>query len=105
MAFSTSSHRLLQDLILQSGNRDRSLLPVLLRYIDPAQWLGLVLSILEPLIELSDISRGVLFILFAGNAVYPRAGILSQTSECRIQRFGRDKVSDGKELPLPIFLG
>jgi hypothetical protein len=76
--------------IIQSGNRNRSLLPVLLRYIDPAQWLGLVLSILEPLIQLSDISRGVVFVLFVRNAVYPRAGILAQTSECRIQRFGRD---------------
>src|SRR5215472_15840400 len=47
------------------------------RYIDPAQRLGLVLPILEPLIQLSDVSLGVLFILFIGNAVHPRAGILA----------------------------
>src|SRR5215469_353326 len=83
-------HRRLQDLILQRGNRNRSLLPVLLRYIDPAQRLGLVLPIPEPLIQLSDISGGVLFILFVRNPIYPRAGLLPETSECRIHRFGRD---------------
>lgn len=70
-------HRLLHDLILQSGNRDRSLLPVFVRYIDPAEWLGLVLSIYEPLIELFDISLGVLLVLPVSDAIHPRAGFLS----------------------------
>jgi hypothetical protein len=44
-------HRLLHDLILQGGNRDWSLLPVFLGDIDSAQRLGLILAILEPLME------------------------------------------------------
>src|SRR5260370_376214 len=50
-------HRLLHDLVLQSGNRDWSLLPVLLRYVDPAERLGLVLSFFEPLTALGCFSR------------------------------------------------
>jgi hypothetical protein len=51
--------RFLHDLVLQSGNRDRSLLPILFRYVDPAERLGLVLSVFEPLIKLLDLSLGV----------------------------------------------
>jgi hypothetical protein len=37
----------------------------------------LVLSILKPLMELLEVSRGVLFVLLVSNAVHPRAGILA----------------------------
>src|SRR5262252_2691886 len=70
-------HRFLHDLVLQSGNRDRSLLPVFLRYVDPAERLGLVLSVFELLIKLLDLSLGVLLVLLIRDAVHPRAGFLS----------------------------
>src|ERR1035437_2577529 len=44
-------HRLLHDLILQGGNREWPLFPVLLGDIDSAHWLGLILAILEPLMK------------------------------------------------------
>src|SRR6266550_1943756 len=50
-------HGLLHDLILQGGNRDWSLLPVLLGDIDSAQRLRLILAILEPLMESLDVPR------------------------------------------------
>src|SRR5207247_6106212 len=70
-------HRLLHDLVLQSGNRDRSLLPILFRYVDPAERLGLVLPLSEPLVKRLDISLGVLLVLLIRDAVHPCAGILS----------------------------
>src|SRR6516225_1317098 len=57
-------HRFLHDLVLQGGNRDRSLFPVFLGDIDSAQWLALIFSILEPLMKLEDVSLGVLLVLF-----------------------------------------
>ena len=70
-------HRLLHDLVLQGGNRDGSLLPVFLGDIDSAQRLGLILAILEPLMESLDIPRGVPFIFHVRDAVHSRAGFLS----------------------------
>jgi hypothetical protein len=55
-------HRLLHDLILQGGNRDRSLLPVFLGNIHSAQRLGLILATLEPLMESLDVSQDVPFV-------------------------------------------
>ena len=43
---------------------------------DPAEWLGLVLSIFEPPMKLADISLGVLLILLVSDAIHPGAGIL-----------------------------
>src|SRR5256885_14881754 len=48
------ARRLLHDLVLQGGYGDRSLLPVFLGDVDPAQRLGTVLAPFEPLIELLD---------------------------------------------------
>jgi hypothetical protein len=39
--------------------------------------LDLILPFLEPLMKPTDISRGVLLILFLCDAVYPGAGVLS----------------------------
>src|ERR1700730_9963202 len=70
-------HRLLHDLVFQSGYRDLSLLPVLLRYVDPAERLGLLLSVFEPLIKLLDLSLGVLLVFLIRDPVHPCAGFLS----------------------------
>jgi hypothetical protein len=69
--------RLLHDLILQSRNREWSLFPVFLQDIDPTQRLGLILAILEPLVESLNVSRSVPFIRFIRDAVHSRAGLLS----------------------------
>ena len=78
-------HRFLHDLVLQGGNRDRSLFPVFLGDIDSPQWLALIFSILEPLMELADVSLGVPFVLLVRYAVYPSTGFPSQTLECHVQ--------------------
>jgi hypothetical protein len=70
-------HRFLYDLILQGGNRDRSLFPVFLRDIDPAEGLALIFSIREPLMKLPDLLLGVLLVLFVRYAVYPGTGFPS----------------------------
>src|ERR1022692_200792 len=69
-------HRLLHDLILQGRNREWSLFPVFLKDIDPTQRLGLILAILEPLVESLDVSRSVPFIRFIRDAIHSRAGLL-----------------------------
>src|SRR5467141_470807 len=81
------------------------LFSVFLGDIDSAQRLGLILAILEPLMESLDVSRGVPFVFLVRDAVHSRAGFLSYSSECRIQRFGRDHVPDRVELSLRILLG
>ena len=70
-------HHLLHELVLEGGNRDRPLFPVFLGDIDSAQRLGPILAILEPLMQLADISRSVFFVLLVGDAVHPGTGILS----------------------------
>ena len=67
----------MHNLILQGGNRDRSLFPVLFRDIDPAEWLNLILAVIEPLMELSDVLLGVGLVLFIRDPVDSRTGILS----------------------------
>jgi hypothetical protein len=68
---------LLQDLVLEGGNGDWPLLPVLLGDVDSAERLGLILSLFEPLMQLSDVSLCVPFVLSVGDAVDPCAGFLS----------------------------
>jgi hypothetical protein len=43
---------------------------------DPAEWLGLVLSIFGLPMKLADISLGVLLMLLVSDAIHPGAGIL-----------------------------
>src|SRR5208283_3137601 len=75
----------LHDLILQAGNRDWPLFPVLLGDIDSAQRLYLILACHEPPMQLADVLLGVDLVLCVRDPVDPGAGILSQTSECLIQ--------------------
>ena len=84
---------------------DRSLLPIFLGDIDPAQRLGSVLAFFESLMKLLDVPRGILFILLVCDAVHSCAGFLSESSESRVQRLGRDQMSDREELSLRILLG
>src|ERR1700683_18293 len=70
-------HHLLHELVLKGGNRDRSLFPVFFGDIDSAQRLGPILAILEPSVQLADVSRSVLFVLLVGDAIHPGTGILS----------------------------
>jgi len=45
--------------------------------IDSAQRLGLILAILEPLMESLEVSRDVPFVLLVRDAIHSRAGFLS----------------------------
>src|SRR5260370_27937969 len=55
--------------------------------------------------KLLDVPRGILFILLVCDTVHSCAGFLPESSESRIQRLGRDQMSDRKELSLRILLG
>src|SRR6202007_162968 len=94
------NHCRLNDLILQGRNRDWSLFPVFLEDVDPAQRLRLILATLEPLMESLEVYRDVPFVFLVRDAVHSRAGFLSQSSECCVQRSERDHVSDRIELSL-----
>src|SRR6516164_3440920 len=99
------ARRLLHDFVLQGWNRDRSLFPIFLGDIDPAQRLGPILALFELFMKLLDIPRGILLIHLVCDAVYSRAGFLSEPLESRVQRFRCDQVSDRKESSLRILLG
>jgi len=55
--------------------------------------------------KLLDIPRGILFVHLIGDAVHSCAGFLPESPESRVQRLGRDQMSDRKELSLRILLG
>src|SRR5258708_10958763 len=80
------ARRLLHDLVLQGGYGNRSLLPVFLGDVAPAQRLGTVLAPFQPLIELLDTLRGVPFVHLVCNAFPPCTGPLSSIPEYRVQR-------------------
>jgi hypothetical protein len=67
----------LQQPVRDRGNRDWSLLPVLLGDLDSAQRLGLILAIPEPLMESLEVSRNAPFVFLVRDAVHSRAGFLS----------------------------
>jgi len=54
--------------------------------------------------KLLDIPRGILFVHLIGDAVHSCAGFFL-VPESRVQRLGRDQMSDRKELSLRILLG
>ena len=94
--------RPLHDLILQRGNRDRSLSPVLFRNIDSPQRLRPVLPALQLSMELLDVFRRIPGILHIRDAVHSCTRVLPQALKCPFQRFHRQKVSDREKLPLPV---
>ena len=58
--------------------------PVLFGDVDAPKWLGLILALFEPLVELSDFLLYVRLVLFVRDAVDPGTGVLSKTPECLI---------------------
>ena len=59
------------------SNHDPYSDPVFLGDVDPAQRLGPVLALFEPLMKLLDLPRGVLFVYLIGDAVHSCASLLS----------------------------
>src|SRR6266576_415279 len=105
MAFSTSPIAFCTILSSKDGMEMGLSFPFSLGDVDPAQRLSPVLALFEPPMKLLDILRGALFVHLVGDAVHSCTGFLSEPPESRIQRLGRDQMSDRKELSLRILLG
>src|SRR6266545_472357 len=94
--------RALDNLVLQRGDAERSLPPVGLGDVDPARWSCSVRSLVQPLVQGTEV------ILQAGRVLHPRHTV--DSSRCRaLQRkegvsepIDREMVEERRELRLPV---
>jgi hypothetical protein len=90
--------RLLHDLVLQGGNGNRPLRPLLFRDVDPAERLRPVLPARQPIVELLKILPDVPAVLRVRDPIHARARVLPQPTPCALQRRHRQKMSDRGKL-------
>jgi len=72
-----SHRRLLHDLVFQGRDRDRSLLSVFLRNVDPAQRLGTVGFAFQLLPKCWDVLVRLFLVVLIRDLVHPGTGVLS----------------------------
>ena len=93
----------LNDFVLQRGNPERSLPPVLLRDVHPTNRLGSVRPAFQPFGQVAEMGLHRLAVVPPRLAIHTRRGVPLQTEVGRPQRVGGvDVVQERRELRLPV---
>src|SRR4051794_21500993 len=96
--------RPLDDFVLKSGNRERALLAIRLRYVDPPRWLCPIHSLMEPGVQVHDLAIKVSLVGSPCQPIHARGRVLLQFGERVCEVVDADMMKECSELlllPLP----
>ena len=90
----------LDDLVIQSRDRERPLLPIRLRYVRPAGRLRSIGSPVDPSMQVLEPGLEVRLVVLPRHAIHARRGFALERVERRSERVDIDVVEERGELPL-----
>src|SRR5437763_9555656 len=92
------NHRPLDDLVLQSRDRERALPAIRLGYVDPPARQCPIRSTLDPVVQALEIALEVCLVVRPRQLVHSRRSILLELEQRRFQNFDSDVMQERGEL-------